>query len=223
MTLTSTYAVVGDDHAFSLDLPAGPLASRPTNWIRATVGELKTALCERECGAGLTQEQSGRISHIIGERVNFPEMARLALGEHWRQRTPEERQEFVPLFRKLLEVSHLRDLFTHTGMEQRYVAESVIEKDKTVVESLVETGAGNLPINYFLLRHGTAWKIYDLGVDGVRLSHIYWAQYDKVISTSSYGDLVQRLRLTLETAAIKAGRIPGWSRHYASSPPRPGH
>jgi len=42
------------------------------------------------------------VQHIADRLFDFPEMARRALARHWRERTPQEQNEFVIVFKQLL-------------------------------------------------------------------------------------------------------------------------
>ena len=45
-----------------------------------------------------------------------------------------------------------------------------------------------------MLRRGDRWVVYDVSVEGVSLVANYRAQFNKVIQTSSYQVLVDKLR-----------------------------
>jgi len=50
------------------------------------------------------------------------------------------------------------------------------------------------PIDYRLLRRGDRWRAYDVVVEGVSLVANYRVQFDKIIQTASYADLVTKLK-----------------------------
>jgi phospholipid transport system substrate-binding protein len=50
-----------------------------------------------------TKDRREQIKQILFTRFDFSEMARRALGSHWRRRTANEQEEFVQLFTELLE------------------------------------------------------------------------------------------------------------------------
>jgi ABC-type transporter MlaC component len=92
------------------------LAGEPTDQLRRSVDEvLKVVQSQREGAARRTE-----IRRIASGLFDFEETAKRALGPHWRQRTPAEREEFVKLFTDLLEAA--------------YVGESV-EGDQATVKS----------------------------------------------------------------------------------------
>jgi phospholipid transport system substrate-binding protein len=49
------------------------------------------------------KERVERLKEIINPIFDYDEMARRALGAHWRRRTPAEQEEFARLFRAFLE------------------------------------------------------------------------------------------------------------------------
>jgi phospholipid transport system substrate-binding protein len=188
--------------ATCIALPGFAVAGSPTDWVQGTVLEVKNSLAIQDSGTELTPEQVLEISRVLGNRFSFREMARLALGRHWQQLSAQERTEFVRLFRGLMERSHLWKLSAHAGVEQRYVGER-IEGDRAVVRALVQADDGELPVDYFLIRNNGSWKMCDLTIDGVKLSATYRSEFNRVISKSSYKELVRKMSAKLEEVAME--------------------
>jgi len=185
-------------------VPSMVLADSPTDWIRGTLGDVRSTLAEHSADGEVSGEELTEMSRLINERFDFPEMARLALGHHWQQRSPQERKEFTTLFQRLLARSHFMKIPTKAKAEQRYVGER-IEGDRAIVQAVVMSEDNEIPIDYALVRYNGSWKIYDLGIDGMRLSEIYRSQFNKVISTGSYDDLVRRMHIKLQEVSFEAG------------------
>lgn len=190
--------------ATAFALPRIAMAGSPTDWVQGTVFEVRSIASIEDSRADLTPKQIEKVSRVLGQRFSFHEMARLALGQHWKQLSSQERTEFVHLFQNLMERSHLWSMSTHAGAEQRYVGER-IDGDRAVVSALVKSDDGEIPVDYFLLPNNGAWKICDLSIDGVRLSHMYRAEFNKVINKSSYKELVRKMSVKLEEIALEAG------------------
>ncbi|MGH7381677.1 MAG: MlaC/ttg2D family ABC transporter substrate-binding protein [Candidatus Methylomirabilales bacterium] len=185
-------------------VPGTALASSPTDWIRGTLGDVRSTLAEHGSDGKPSQEKFIQMSRLVAELFDFPELARLSLGPHWQQRSPQERKEFVTLFGKLIARSHFMKIPTKAKAEQRYVGER-IEGDRAVVQAVVMAEDNEIPIDYALVRYNGTWKIYDLGIDGMRLSEIYRSQFNKVISAGSYDDLVRRMHIKLQEFTVEAG------------------
>jgi phospholipid transport system substrate-binding protein len=51
-----------------------------------------------------------------------------------------------------------------------------------------------IPIDYRLLKRNDRWLAYDVMIEGVSLVANYLTQFNNVIRTSSYDELLKRLR-----------------------------
>jgi phospholipid transport system substrate-binding protein len=144
------------------------------------------------------------------EVFDVEEAAKRALGPHWQRRTPAEREEFVRLFRDLLEQTYVARIDEYGGERLRFVNEQ-IEGDTATVRAVIVTRTGiEVPIEARLLNKGR-WLIYDIRVENIGLIANYRAQFDRVIRTSSYEDLVQRLKSRIQflmEGRRAAGRAP---------------
>jgi phospholipid transport system substrate-binding protein len=51
-----------------------------------------------------------------------------------------------------------------------------------------------MPLDYRMHSAGGRWQVYDLSMDGISLLANYRAQFNKIIRTSSFEELVVRLK-----------------------------
>jgi phospholipid transport system substrate-binding protein len=141
-----------------------------------------------------------QIRTIADELFDFEEVSRRALSVHWAVRTPAERAEFIQLFTDLLERAYLYKIEAYSGEKIIYPAER-IDGDFAVVRSRIiprKSGADGRAretgLEYRLVRKGGRWKAYDVVIDGVSFVSTYRTQFDRIITASSYGRLVDRMR-----------------------------
>jgi ABC-type transporter MlaC component len=80
---------------------------RPIDLVRASVTRVVAVVQSQPGAATLSAPRRAQIRRIAEELFDFDEMARRALGQHWKNRSPQEQAEFVPLFVSLLERSYL--------------------------------------------------------------------------------------------------------------------
>jgi phospholipid transport system substrate-binding protein len=145
-------------------------------------------------------ERKQRIRKIIFDAFDFAEMGRVVLGTHWAKLTPEQQTEFTSLFGDLFERSYNR-LVLRVLPERETVYGAVSqEQDRAMVQTTLVVRRTNeqLPVNYRLLEKGGQWAIFDVVVDGVSLTLNYRAQFDKIIRSSSYESLIQKIKDRLE-------------------------
>lgn len=139
-------------------------------------------------------ERRATIRRIAHDLFDFEETTRRCLGRHWQGRTPAERAEFVTLFADLLERTYIGRIEQYSGERVVFGGESVDGSLATVRTRLAIKPAGDVPIDYRMHRRDGRWRVYDVIIEGVSLVGNYRAQFNRIIQTSSYEGLVQRLR-----------------------------
>ena len=181
LTLTAILALVTAGTA---------VAGEPTDQVRRSVDEVLKIVQSQPDGPA----RRTAVRQAANRLFDFEETARRALGPHWQQRTPAEREEFVKLFSDLLEAAYVGKIDLYQGEKITYVGETV-DGDQATVKTRIVTKQGNeVPVDYRLSREKDRWRVYDVIIEGVSLVADYRTQFNKIIQTSSYDDLVKRMR-----------------------------
>ena len=140
------------------------------------------------------KERVDRLKEIVDPLFDYEEMARRALGPHWRRRTPAEQEEFVKLFRDFIEKIYTDKIDLYEGEKIVFGRESV-DQDFAQVESTIINAKGEqFAVVYRLRRADGKWKVYDAVVENISVVNNYRSQFDRVINSSSYEELVKRLK-----------------------------
>ena len=179
----------------ALVIPSGALASTPTQELRGRVDQVIRILQRSDLqGDDKTTERRTAVRKVANDIFDFQETAKRSLGRHWQDRTPAEREEFTRLFADLLEHAYISKIDRYSGENVNYVGESV-EGDQATIRTKILTKQGSqVPVDYRMLRQADHWRVYDVIIEGVSLIANYRTQFNKVIQTSSFDDLVARLR-----------------------------
>ena len=140
-------------------------------------------------------ERRAAVRKIAIDIFDVQETARRALGPHWQQRSPQEREEFVQLFAELLERTYINKIDLFGGEKLRFTEEK-LDGDHAVVRAKVITKQGTaVPVEARMInRSGNRWQIYDIVIENISLIANYRSQFDRIIRSSSYGELAKRLR-----------------------------
>jgi phospholipid transport system substrate-binding protein len=140
------------------------------------------------------------LEKIVDPVFDFREMAKRALGIHWRDLTAQERQEFVPLFKDFLNKIYVGKLGLYNGGKVLFTGETVGTNYAEVDTQVGARNGDQVPVVYMLKRMGGDWKVYDVVVDNVSIDNNYRSQFDRVISSSSYQELVKRIKQRVGTS-----------------------
>jgi phospholipid transport system substrate-binding protein len=177
-------------------IAAPPVAAgAPTDQLKTQIDRVLKALDDPDLKKeGRAKDRRAAVRKIANDIFDFGETARRSLGPHWQGRTPAERDEFVQLFSDLLERSYISKVELYGGEKIQYLGDS-IESDQAKVQTKLLTKSGSeIPIEYRMHNKGGRWLVYDVIIEGVSLVANYRTQFNKIIRTSSYQELVKKMK-----------------------------
>ena len=171
------------------------VAGVPTDQLKAQIDRVIKALEDPELKKeGRAKDRRAAVRKIANDIFDFSETARRSLGRHWQGRTTAERDEFVQLFSDLLERSYISKIETYGGEKIHYNGDSVEGDQAKVQTKLVTKGGSEIPIEYRMHKAGDRWLVYDVVIEGVSLVANYRTQFNKIIQTSSFKELMNKMK-----------------------------
>jgi phospholipid transport system substrate-binding protein len=175
---------------------AGP----PTEQLRGAIDRvLKTVEDPTLKAENKTTERRQAVRKIANEIFDWGETAKRSLGRHWQARTEAEREEFVRLFGDLLERAYISKIELYGGEKITYTGESIDDSFAVVKTKIVTPKQGTeVPVDYRLLLRGERWLVYDVVIEGISLVSNYRTQFNKIIQSSSYQELVKKMKTKQE-------------------------
>lgn len=189
--------VVGLAVALAPWLATPAQAGPPTDQLRGQIDRVLKVLDD----PGLKKVEASRrtaVRKIADDIFDFSETAKRSLARHWQPRTPAERDEFTRLFADLLERSYISKIELYGGEKIAFLSD-VIEGDQALVRTQIITKNGTqVPVDYRMLKKGERWLVYDVVIEGVSLVANYRTQFNKIIQTSSYTELVKKMKAKQE-------------------------
>jgi phospholipid transport system substrate-binding protein len=150
-------------------------------------------------------DREKRLRLIAESHFDFVSMSRSAVGRHWREFTPEQQAQFVPLFTAFIEDVYLSQMerFSVEKVQQavesaniQFIKERIDEPDEAEVFSEVslQSRAKPVTVNYLMKRSGNEWKIYDITIDAISVIANYRNQFNRVLNEGGYDKLVDIMR-----------------------------
>ena len=174
-------------------LPAA--AGAPSDQLKAQIDRVLKTLDDPELKKeGKERDRRAAVRKIANDIFDFGETARRSLGRHWQPRTANERDEFVQLFADLLERSYISRVELYGGEKIQYLGDTIEREQAKVQTKLLTKGGSEIPIEYRMHRKGDRWLVYDVIIEGVSLIANYRTQFNKIIQTASYQELVKKMK-----------------------------
>jgi phospholipid transport system substrate-binding protein len=181
--------------------PAG--AGVPGDQLKTQIDRVLKALEDPDLKKdGRVKDRRAAVRRIANDIFDFEETARRSLGRHWQARTAAERDQFVQLFSDLLERSYISKVEMYGGEKIQYLGDAVDGEQARVQTKLLTKSSSDIPIEYRMHRKtGDRWLVYDVVIEGVSLVANYRTQFNKIIQTSSYQELVKKMKTKQEELA----------------------
>jgi phospholipid transport system substrate-binding protein len=175
---------------------AGPT---PTEQLRTAIDRVLEVVDDPALkDAARAADRHRAVRQITDGIFDFEEISRRAMAQHWRSLTPAQQREFVDVFSDLLERAYMSKIELYSGEKIQYPGERV-EGDVAAVSTRIITQKGTeVPIDYRMLKRGDRWRIYDVSIEGVSLVANYRTQFNSIIRTSSYDELLRKMRGRVE-------------------------
>jgi len=175
------------------------VAGEPTEHVRKTTDRIIAIVTDPGLKeADKAREKSRQIRSVVDERFDWEEMSKRTLARHWKDRTQDEKKEFIDLFGKLLERTYLDKVEGYSGEKVLYVDEKVEGKYAMVAVKIVTQQETEVQVDYRLQKKGNEWLVYDISIEGVSLINNYRKQFNSIMTRSSFKDLMEKLRSKVE-------------------------
>ena len=179
------------------------IAADPVVFIKDAVDEIIFILQDEKLAVPIRRaERKNRVVTIVEKKFDFREMSMRALAKHWQERSPEEQDRFVLLFKTLLENTYIAKIETYSG-EKVVFKKAALQGNKAIVYSDLIRKNMETPVNYKLKNNGDRWLVYDVEVEGVSLVNNYRTQFASILSKENFSGLIIRLEEKVSKGAVE--------------------
>ena len=198
-----------DDAAATVD------ASNPSSLIQSTASAM---LKDLDAHRAEYKKDPAKVHELV-DRILLPHFdteysARLVLGRHWNDATPDQRQRFINAFYKSLLnnygdalvdfTSDRLKVFPYTGDPNAQYA---------TVRTMVRKDDGTqVSVNYGLHKTDQGWKAWDVVIEGISYVKSFRDDFGSEIDQKGLDEVIKRLEAGDKPAAIKGTASGGKSR-----------
>jgi phospholipid transport system substrate-binding protein len=176
-------------------LAAAAWAGQVSDQIKQKVDRTLKVLGDQSLNApGMETKRRQTLRAIADEIFDWEEMAKRSLGIHWKERTPEEKKEFVKLFADLLDRTYMGKIEKYSGEKIAYDNETIDGKYALLESKILTKKDTEVAVNYWLMNKNGTWWVYDVSVEGVSLIKNYRTQFNEILARSAYPELVKKLK-----------------------------
>jgi phospholipid transport system substrate-binding protein len=166
--------------------PLGPLGL-----VKSSVARVLGIVESSATGSDKRRRGIVAVSH---ELFDFNEIARRALGQHWKDLSPGEQDEFVQLFADVVDRAFVASVDGVTRENVAFLGETIDGGWAQVRSQIVLTRGATISIDYRLHERNLKWTVYDVVSEHVSLVANFRSQFNAAIRASSVAELLERMR-----------------------------
>ena len=170
---------------FSLSLAAEDY-STPKGRVMEATGKVVAILKEKSNDREASWQ---KIAAVIRDNFDFRSMSQSVLATHWKSATEDEQERFTEFFSQYIEETYRSKIESYTDQKILYKDE-IIRGDKAVVETVIDTGTTEIPVNYKLRNNDGEWYAYDIVIEGVSLVANYRSTFAAIVKNEGMDGLL---------------------------------
>ena len=174
--------------------------------MKASVSRVLAITQSPTAGMAGSEDRRTQIRRVALDLFALNEMARRVMGQHSKDCLPQEQDEFVRLFADVFTQAYATAVERYSGERVAFLSEEVTGSLARVRSVVTPTTGSGISIEYQLLERGSRWAVYDIVLDGTSLVSTYRSQFTSSMRTSSFPQLMERMRTERLRQSARAGR-----------------
>ena len=131
------------------------------------------------------------LNQLMGDFVDFNFVARRVMGKYHSNISPEQRKDFIDVFRRGLIESYGRGLMAYSNESISIVNRQEVKSLKRIiVKQEIRDSVSTFPLQYLLFKKKTdqTWVIVNVSLNGINLTKTFGSQFQNSMKRYS-GDL----------------------------------
>jgi len=170
-------------------------AGAPLDTVQANVNKVFDVLRDPKLKGDSAKEiKKEKLRIIYGQMFNEVELARRTLARNWNELNPAQQQEFIRLFRQVLENAYIDKILSYTNQKIVFSREIMPSTEQAEVQTKIITSSREIPIFYRVILKDGVWKVYDVVVENVSLVQNYRSQFKSILANHTPDQMLEILR-----------------------------
>jgi phospholipid transport system substrate-binding protein len=167
----------------------------PMSAVQANVEKVLEVLRDPKLKADTAREaRKEKLRRLYDGMFDQVELSRRALSRNWNSLTPAQREEFVGLFRQVLEKAYMDKILAYVDEKIVFDREVQVSETRAEIQTTIITSSSRIPVFYRVISRDGGWKVYDVVIENVSLVSNYRAQFDGILAKNSPEQMLEILR-----------------------------
>lgn len=176
-------------------------AEGPISLLQRTHEHIRRLLSKEGENGATESVVRQEIKNVVNSFLDYRELAKRGLDQHWKGLKKKEQDEFVAVLRELIERNYVKQLRDNLDYEVIYKGEQIQTREATVHTAIRIIKHGrpvDTNIDYQMQRGSKGWLVFDVITDDTSLVRTYRSQFNRIIQRESYDALIKKMRRKLD-------------------------
>lgn len=183
----------------TLLLPARVQATGALETVKTNVNKVLEILRDPTRKSQFAKEiKEDRIRPVFKEMFDDVELSKRTLGRNWTALNSAQQEEFVTLFRRILENAYADKILSYTNEQVVFDRETAIAPNRVEVYTRVITSSKQIPVVYRVILKDGTWRVYDVVIENVSLVQNYRSQFNDILAKDTPEKLLETMRKKLQ-------------------------
>jgi phospholipid transport system substrate-binding protein len=170
-------------------------AGAPMDTVQVNVNKGLEVLRDPKLKAESAREiKKEKLRLIYNNLFDDIEMGKRTLSKNWNSMNNAQRQEFVALFRQILEKAYVDKILDYSNEKILFEKEIIVSDTMAEIQTKIVTSSKEIPITYRAILKNGMWKVYDVVIENVSLVLNYRTQFNDILVKNTPEQLLEILR-----------------------------
>lgn len=184
----------------AMGLTAPAIAGKPTRFLKGQMKVVRGLIGQKVVkGTPEAKAHDEKLKVVIDPLMEFDKLSERSLRKHWPTLSPDQKAEFILLFRELVFQSYLSKVRSaNEDYSIVYEDEEAKGRKAAAVTAIAKTRKAEIELVFHLVaRSAKVWVAEDIVIDEVSLVENYREQFNKIIAEDGFAALLTKMRKKL--------------------------
>lgn len=172
-------------------------SEKPDDFLKNSVQEITALVAEHK--ERFEQDENflrSKMNSVVMPKLDIILMSKIILGKKiWTGMTPQQKADFVQSFKYRMTNTYMKSITVFDGEKIEFLPYIPGKKTRiALVKSKYLIAAGNIDVDYRLIKNNDGWKVYDIIFEGISLMKNYRADFREHVNKNGINSLIQNLR-----------------------------
>ena len=175
---------------------SGYTTEKPDDFLKKSVQEVSALVSKHKDRFEKDEDfLRSQMNLVVMPKLDIILMSKIILGKGiWTDMTPQQKTDFVEAFKYRMTSTYMKSITAFDGEKIEFLPFVPGKKDRIAfVKSKYLIAAGNIDVDYRLIKNKDGWRVYDIIFEGISLMKNYRADFREHVNKNGIDSLINSL------------------------------